>query len=102
MSCCGWGDVMRREFPVASHREPVRQVGMIMATGDVDLIPVVDDDRALAGVMSERALARRYVRESREASRLDAPTTVSAITEVLEGQQLIGDPTREVTGRVWV
>jgi manganese-dependent inorganic pyrophosphatase len=96
------GDVMRREFPVARHREPVRQVGMLMARGDVDLVPIVDDEGALTGVMSERALARRYVRESREASRLDAPTTVGAITEVLEGRQLVGDPTREVTGRVWV
>jgi manganese-dependent inorganic pyrophosphatase len=96
------GDVMRRKFPVASHREPVRQVGLIMARGDVDLVPVVDDEGALAGVMSERALARRYVRESREASRLDAPTCVGAIAEVLEGRQLVGDPAREVTGRVWV
>ena len=43
---------------------------------DLDLVPVVDDDGALAGVMTERALARRYIRESREASSLvDAPTT---------------------------
>ena len=95
-------DVMRERFTTASDGEPVRQVGLIMAHEDVDLVPVVAGDGALAGVMTERALARRYVRESREASRLDAPTTVGAITEVLEGRQLVGEPGREVTGRVWV
>ena len=95
-------DVMRERFTTATHRQPVRQVGLIMAHEDVDLVPVVGDDGALAGVMTERALARRYVRESREASRLDAPTTVGTIAEVLEGRQLVGEPGREVTGRVWV
>ena len=75
---------------------------MIMARDDVDLVPVVDDDGALAGVMTERALARRYVRESREPSRLDAPTAVGAIAAVLEGAQLVGEPDQEIAGRVWV
>ena len=95
-------DVMRTRFTLAGHREPVREVGLLMAHEDVDLVPIVGDDGALAGVVTESALARRYVRESREASKLDAPTTVSAITGVLEGRQLVGEGDREVTGRVWV
>jgi manganese-dependent inorganic pyrophosphatase len=95
-------DVMRKRFPLAEHGEPVREVGLIMAHDDVDLVPIVDDAGELAGAMTERALARRYVRESREASRLDAPTAVSAITAVLEGEQLVGEGDREVSGRVWV
>jgi manganese-dependent inorganic pyrophosphatase len=95
-------DVMRERFPLARDDEPVRQVGLIMARGDLDLVPVVDDGRQLAGVMTERVLARRYVRESREASRLDAPTAVGVIAEVLEGQVLEGSPDDEVSGRVWV
>jgi manganese-dependent inorganic pyrophosphatase len=95
-------DVMRTRFPLASHGEPVREVGLIMARDDVDLVPVVDDGGGLAGVMTERALARRYVRESREASRLDAPTTLGAIAGVLEGELVAGESGDEVTGRVWV
>jgi manganese-dependent inorganic pyrophosphatase len=95
-------DVMRERFPLARHGEPVREVGLIMAHDDVDLVPVVDDGGELAGVMTERALARRYVRESREASRLDAPTAVGAIAGVLEGELLVGEAGREVAGRVWV
>ena len=65
-------DVMRDEFPTARDDEPVRQVGLTMAKHGLDLLPVVNREGCLVGVMTERALARRYVRESREASRLDA------------------------------
>jgi manganese-dependent inorganic pyrophosphatase len=95
-------DVMRERFALAPHSEPVRDVGLTMAREDLDLVPVVDDDGALAGVVTERVLARRYIRESREASRLDAPTAVGEIARVLEGDLLTGEPAREVSGRVWV
>jgi manganese-dependent inorganic pyrophosphatase len=93
-------DVMRSKFPLAEHTEPVRVVGRVMAREDLDLVPIVQDG-VLAGVMTERALARRYIRESREASQLDAPTKVSAIASVLEGTQIAGSDD-EVSGQVWV
>jgi manganese-dependent inorganic pyrophosphatase len=94
-------DVMRKGFPVARHGEPVRAVGQAMAGGGLDLMPIVGDEGALVGVMTERALARRYIRESREASSLvDAPTTVSAVVGVLEGELVAGEE-REIAGRVW-
>ncbi len=95
-------DVMREQFPLVNHRLPVREAGLLMGRDGIDLVPVADDSGALAGVVTERALARRYVRESREASRLDAPTAVAAITDVLQGEQLVGELGDEVAGRVWV
>src|SRR3954447_17575 len=94
-------DVMRHEFPVANCNEPVRKVGLTMAGEGLELVPIVGDDGALAGVLTERALARRYVRESQEASELDASTKGSAICDVLGGELLVGED-REVSGRVWV
>ncbi len=95
-------DVMREGFPMARQGEPVREVGLIMAHEETDLVPIVDEDGRLAGAMTEAVLARRYVRESREASKLDAPTAVDAIVKVLEGELLAGAADREVNGRVWV
>jgi manganese-dependent inorganic pyrophosphatase len=95
-------DVMRERFPAAEDSEPVREVGLIMARDEVDLVPIVNTRGELVGAMTERALARRYVRESREASRLDAPTAVGAIAAVLEGEQLVGEGDTEVRARVWV
>ena len=92
----------RRASRSASHREPIRRVGQAMAREDLDLVPIVDDDGALAGVMTERALARRYIRESREASslrRADAGRARSSRS--LEGRLVAGED-REIAGRVWV
>ena len=94
-------DVMRTSFPTANEREPVRPVGLLMAGAGLDLVPIVDDAGVLCGVLTERALARRYIRESREASRLDAPTPLSAIVNVLRGRLLVGEE-RQIQGRVWV
>jgi manganese-dependent inorganic pyrophosphatase len=91
---------MREGCPVAGQGEPVRTVGLAMAGGGLDLMPIVDDDGALVGVMTERALARRYIRESREVSALVAPTAVSAVVGVLEGELVAGDETH-IAGRVW-
>jgi manganese-dependent inorganic pyrophosphatase len=95
-------DVMQEDFPTATHDEPVREVGLKMAREHRDLVPVLGGDGRLAGVVTERALARRYIRESRETSSLvDTPTAVAAIVGVLEGEALTGGD-QEVAGRVWV
>jgi manganese-dependent inorganic pyrophosphatase len=95
-------DVMRESFTVARHSDPVRSVGLTMARENLDIVPIVDSDGLLAGVMTERALAHRYIRESRKTSTLvDAPTTVAQIVEVLDGELIQGED-RMVEGRVWV
>src|SRR5690606_25042976 len=95
-------DVMREQLPVARHDEPVRSVGLTMARENLDIVPIIDDDGKLIGVMTERALAHRYIRESRTTSTLvDAPTTVSKIVEVLDGELVSGED-KLVEGRVWV
>ena len=91
---------MRKTFAIAKRSDPVRTVGLMMAPKDV--VPIVDDDGVLRGVLTERALARRYIRESREASRLDVPTPVGTIVDVLEGQLCCGERDMEIRGRVWV
>lgn len=95
-------DVMQQDFYAAGIDDPVREVGLTMAQDKLDVVPIVDHDGKLVGVMTERALARRYIRESREASTLvDAPTRVSAIAAAVSGQQVVGDDI-SVAGRVWV
>ena len=90
------------EFPIAQRSDPVRTVGLLMASEGMDLVPVVDDDGVLTGLLTERGLARRYIRESREASRLDVPTPVGSIVDVLGGELHVGDGDVEIKGRVWV
>ena len=95
-------DVMRESFPVADRRKSVREVGLAMARDNLDLMPIVDEDGLMVGVVTMRALARRYIRESREPSSLgDTGTTVEAIVEVLDGELVAGEG-RAISGRVWV
>ncbi len=95
-------DVMQSSFPVTRVHAPIREAGLEMARAGLELVPVVDDDGALVGILTERALARRYIRETRGASTLqDAPTPVSAIVEVLGGRLLAGED-KPLSGRVWV
>lgn len=95
-------DVMQRHFYTASIDDPVREVGLTMAQERLDLVPIVDREGRLAGVVTERALARRYIRESREASSLvDTPTRITQIAAAVSGDVVAGDD-REVAGRVWV
>jgi manganese-dependent inorganic pyrophosphatase len=86
----------------ARAEEPVRHVGLRMAEHAVDLVPVVDDDGALVGVLTERDLARQYIRESRGASTFeDRPVRLAAIADVLGGEVLAGED-HDITGRLWV
>lgn len=94
-------DVMREEFPCASHRAPLRDVGLAMAKADSDVMPIVDDDGHLCGVVTERDLARRYIRESSEPSSFAArPVSVDSIAEVLGGEVVLR-PERTANGRLW-
>jgi manganese-dependent inorganic pyrophosphatase len=95
-------DVMAQDFYAAGVDDAVREVGLTMAADKLDVVPIVDHDGKLVGVMTERALARRYIRESREASSLvDTPTRISAIASAVSGEQVVGEDVT-VAGRVWV
>ena len=96
-------DVMKELEVVANRSDPVRQVGREMAEHGMDLMPVVDDEGKLTGMVTERDLARLYVRESRGVPTFaDAPAQVATIVEVLQGELITGDGDTMITGRLWV
>ncbi len=94
-------DVMRQDHPYANHNDSLREVGVAMAKANVDLIPIVDDDGVLVGILTARDLARRYIKESGEPSSFaDRPASIDLIVEVLGGTLLVA-PQRRLTGRLW-
>jgi manganese-dependent inorganic pyrophosphatase len=98
-------DVMEPS-PLDAHvDDPVRSVGIAMSELRTDMVPVLDEDGALAGVVTERDLARMYIRDSRGATTstfADRPARLGAIVDVLGGELLAGSPDFEVRGRLWV
>lgn len=95
-------DVMKKEVIFARRDDPLRNVGVVMSQGNIGQVPVVDEDGKLAGIITERDLARMYVRESREASTFEnSPVWVHLIVEVLEGELLVAGA-EKADGKLWV
>jgi manganese-dependent inorganic pyrophosphatase len=95
-------DVMQESVFTARASDPVRSVGLAMAERGLDMVPIVDDDGALVGVITEGDLARMYIRESQQASDFSArPASIEAVRGVLGGEVLVGED-RHVSGRLWV
>jgi manganese-dependent inorganic pyrophosphatase len=96
-------DVMAHDVAVANKNDPLRNVGLTMARRNISQLPIVEDDGTLTGIITERNLARMYVRESRGASTFaESPVSVGAMVEVLEGDLLVGDQESESSGQLWV
>jgi manganese-dependent inorganic pyrophosphatase len=96
-------DVMAEDVAIANKNDPLRNVGLTMAKRNISQLPIVEDDGSLTGIITERNLARMYVRESRGASSFaDSPVTVGAMVEVLEGELLVGEESCESSGQLWV
>ena len=95
-------DVMSKEIAIVHRDDPLRSVGLAMAKREISQVPIVDDDGALVGIVTERGLARMYIRESREPSTFaETPVSVRSIVEVLEGELLAGED-KEAGGKLWV
>ena len=86
-------DLMATEFPYVQESDAIREAGVAIDTADYDLVPVVDAAGRLAGVITTRALARRYVLESE-----GRPDTLAApCSELMEEPELTVIPDDAIT-----
>src|SRR5215211_5632122 len=94
---------LRVKDVVTTHRnDPLRNVGLMMAKRNIGQVPIVDDRGVLVGIVTEKDLARMYIRESREASSFaGTPVSTRSMVEVLEGELLAGED-KEASGKLWV
>ncbi|HEX2097820.1 MAG TPA: CBS domain-containing protein, partial [Rubrobacteraceae bacterium] len=95
-------DVMGKDIVTVHRNDPLRNVGLAMAKRNIGQVPVVDSVGAIVGIVTERDLARMYIRESQEASTFaETPVSVGSIVEVLGGELLAGED-KETSGKLWV
>ncbi|MDQ3736801.1 MAG: DRTGG domain-containing protein, partial [Actinomycetota bacterium] len=94
-------DVMK-DVVTAHRNDPLRNVGLAMAKRNIGQVPIVDDGDVLVGIVTERDLARMYIRESREASSFaGTPVSARSMVEVLEGE-LLAEADKQASGKLWV
>ncbi len=93
-------DLMKAEHGAIKHSDSLRAAGLAIDYANNDLVPVTDDEGVLIGVVTTKALARRYVRDSHTTSTLHGPTSVKTIAEEMGGE-LLANGGDTVCGRIW-
>ena len=95
-------DVMTEEVVTIEATTSMLQAGTLMRTHDVRALPVVGDSGLLAGLVSQRMLAERYLEETEIAGFSKMPVTLGRLAHVLGGTILAGEPERELSGSVLI
>jgi manganese-dependent inorganic pyrophosphatase len=93
-------DVMTPDPIVISAGEPMLVAGRLMREHGVRGLPVVDIAGHAVGLLSERALAERYLHETELPSFAGQPVTVERLVRVLDGGLACGEPEASISGEV--
>jgi manganese-dependent inorganic pyrophosphatase len=93
-------DVMTAEPITAPEDTTMLQTGRLMRERGVRMLPVVDSDRRVVGVVAERNLAERYLSETELVGFGDLPVSVRRLVDTLDGRLLAGDDATLARGSV--
>jgi manganese-dependent inorganic pyrophosphatase len=93
-------DVMTPEPLVVAEDATMLSAGRLMRERDVRMLPVVDAERTVVGVVTERSLAERYLSETELVGFRQFPVRVRRLVDVLEGRLLAGDESALLSGTV--
>lgn len=94
-------DVMTSDLITVAPDAPLRAIGELMRAHDIRSVPVVEGDR-LAGVISERDLARRHLEELDIQDFVERSVSLAQIAETLEATIVLGTAETAVGGRVLI
>jgi len=95
-------DVMTTGVVTIAPSASMLEAGRLMREHDVRALPVVSEDGAVVGLLSQRLLAERYLDETEIAGFADMPVSVARLVRVLDGELLAGDPATRVSGNVLI
>ncbi len=94
------GDVMNAHPQYLPTDATMRDAGAVI--GEKRIVPIVDAECRLAGVVTLDDIAARYLREHDLASGAQSRIAVCSMVRTLDGELLAGDPDGDWQGRVWV
>ncbi len=82
-------DLMHDKFGSVDQDDALRHAGIAIDGDEYDLVPVTSRDGRLVGVITTRALARRYVRETPGSG---SDTLAAACRELMEDAEVVVSP----------
>lgn len=92
-------DAMTKEVVTATESSTIYEAGNIMLEYGIRTLPIVDERGKLVGLVTERKIARSFLKEFRGFTLEDFPPKVKDVLRIMEGELLSGDPNRELRGR---
>lgn len=95
-------DIMTRDIVCGRSADTVHEVGELIRKHTVHAIPIVDEEGRALGVITERHLARSYLKELEMQNLHQQPTPLSMIAETLDAEIVVGNPDDTVQGDVQI
>lgn len=95
-------DVMRSPVTTAHLDRSVHEVGQVLQREESRVVPVVDDDERLAGVMGVEDFARNLIAGLDSGQMDEVPLDLNNVLRALDGRLLVHVPGRELHDRVMV
>ncbi len=92
-------DAMTKEVVVARDTDTIYEVGNLMLEKGIRTLPIVDEDGEFIGLVTERKIARSFLKEFRNFTLEEFPPKVKDILRTMDGKLLSGDPDMSVKGR---
>lgn len=92
-------DLMKTSFDCVDQDDALRHAGIAIDSNDYDLVPVTGPNAQLVGVITTRALARRYVRETPASG----DTLAAPCRELMEDPEVVAaaeDPVTDVSDQL--
>lgn len=96
------GDVMSSNVITIAAESPMLEAGRLMRENDLRALPVLDSEGHVLGLLSQRSLAVRYLEEVSIAGFGEIPVSVERLAQAVEGEILVGDKDRIITGAVHI
>ncbi|AKI98235.1 hypothetical protein IX53_03740 [Kosmotoga pacifica] len=96
------GDLVLRNPIVASEDTSIYEIARIMEESNVKVVPIVDSDFKPIGIVSERQLARTYVKRLSVDSLELHPINVNTIAQLLKGKVHVAPPANILKGKVHI
>ena len=92
-------DAMIKKVITAHYKDTLRNIGDTILSNYIRDIPLVDDDGKLMGMITERRIARNFMKGFKDFTLKQYPLKVSDIVNVMGGELLSGDMDRLLRGR---
>ncbi|AEX84702.1 hypothetical protein XO10_01605 [Marinitoga sp. 1135] len=91
-------DAMVKDVVLAKRESTIFEIGNTMLEKHVKSIPIVDEENKLIGLLTERELARNFLKEIQNFTLEENPPKVKDIIKTMDAKLIVGDENKKLMG----